>query len=131
MMINIRYVELTAKELFYLPLNGIFLIVPLSLEIALYFYVSTPFNAENFESAVPLTQSLFSFTNMEVLGYLLYNPRYTWIVFLSALILLVAMVGAIALTLTKRFDVRRQSIFEQLTRTVDQSLRLAHSVKNT
>ena len=85
MMINIRYVELTAKELFYLPLNGIFLIVPLSLEIAFYFYVSAPFNAENFESVDCLPRDFFRLRILEVLGYLLYNPRYTWIVFLSAL----------------------------------------------
>ena len=130
MMINIRYVELTAKELFYLPLNGLFLILPLSMEVASYAYLQSSVSFyPDYTFLSTVTQAAFSSTNMEVLGFLLYSSRYTWIVFLSALILLVAMVGAIALTLTKRFDVRRQSIFSQLSRPIERSFRLADSEK--
>ena len=55
-------------------------------------------------------------TNTRALGDILYT-RYLFAFQVAGLILLVAMVGAIVLTLRHRADVRRQSISAQLART--------------
>ena len=54
-------------------------------------------------------------TNTRALGYILYT-RYLFGFQMAGLILLVAMIGAIVLTLRHRADVRRQSIPGQLAR---------------
>jgi NADH-quinone oxidoreductase subunit J len=55
-------------------------------------------------------------TNTRALGDILYT-RYLFAFQAAGLILLVAMIGAIVLTLRHRDDVRRQSISAQLART--------------
>ena len=59
--------------------------------------------------------------NTKALGQVLYT-NYFLIFQGSGLVLLVAMIGAILLTMRKRPDVRRQSVHEQVTRTVDESM---------
>jgi NADH-quinone oxidoreductase subunit J len=54
-------------------------------------------------------------TNTRALGNILYT-RYLFAFQVAGLILLVAMIGAIVLTLRHRADVRRQSIAAQLAR---------------
>jgi NADH-quinone oxidoreductase subunit J len=53
--------------------------------------------------------------NTEALGLLLYD-KYFLIFQLSGLILLVAMIGAIVLTLRHRTDVKRQDVMAQMHR---------------
>jgi len=60
-------------------------------------------------------------TNTRALGDILYT-RYLFAFQAAGLILLVAMVGAIVLTLRHRADVRRQSVSAQLARTRAQSV---------
>jgi NADH-quinone oxidoreductase subunit J len=60
-------------------------------------------------------------TNTRALGDILYT-RYLFAFQVAGLILLVAMVGAIVLTLRQRADLRRQSIAAQLGRTRAQSV---------
>ena len=55
-------------------------------------------------------------TNTRALGDLLYT-RYIFAFQAAGMILLVAMIGAIVLTLRHRVGMRRQSIAEQLART--------------
>jgi len=55
-------------------------------------------------------------SNIEVIGLVLYT-RYVYFFEAAGMILLVAMVGAIVLTLQHRVRVRRQNIFEQNART--------------
>ena len=54
-------------------------------------------------------------TNIEAIGQVLYT-NYAPFFILASLILLVAMVGAIVLTMTKGRHVKRQAVFEQNTR---------------
>ena len=67
------------------------------------------------------TASGVALTNTRALGDILYT-RYLFAFQAAGLILLVAMVGAIVLTLRHRADVRRQSISAQLARTRAQSV---------
>ena len=62
-------------------------------------------------------------TNTQALGALLYT-KYLYAFQLSGLILLVAMIGAIVLTLRGRADIRRQNIGRQIARVRSQSIEL-------
>ena len=65
-------------------------------------------------AAAPLPTAA-GFSNTRALGDLLYT-RYVFAFQIAGMILLVAMIGAIVLTLRRRTDVRRQSIAAQLAR---------------
>ena len=62
--------------------------------------------------------------NTRALGQVIYTD-YIYLFQLAGLILLVAMVGAIALTLRRRAGVRRQVVAAQNSRTRDETVRLA------
>jgi NADH-quinone oxidoreductase subunit J len=62
-------------------------------------------------------------TNTEALGMVLYTD-YFFVFQASGIILLIAMIGAIVLTLTHSKDARRQSIFKQILRSRENSVEL-------
>ena len=68
------------------------------------------------QELIDLPANAPALTNTRALGDLLYT-RYIFAFQASGLILLVAMIGAIVLTLRQRVGVRRQSIPQQLART--------------
>ena len=120
MMLNIKLAEINEKRLRYLPVGGflgllflfeIFLIVDNDLIPLIGDYAeSTP------ESA--FTQwALFvdTLTNIEALGLLIYTFYFAFFL-MASLILLVAMIGAIVLTMHKGVLVKRQQVFQQNTR---------------
>jgi NADH-quinone oxidoreductase subunit J len=57
-------------------------------------------------------------TNTHALGQLLYT-EYVYLFQAAGLVLLIAMIGAIVLTLRRRPEVRRQRIAEQVSRPVE------------
>ena len=69
------------------------------------------------ESFVPLSLTSISgdITNTHALGYILYT-NYINLFQISAMILLIAMIGAITLTFTKRENIKKQSYFKQIQR---------------
>jgi NADH-quinone oxidoreductase subunit J len=71
--------------------------------------------------SAPLPANAAALTNTRALGELLYT-RYIFAFQAAGVILLVAMIGAIVLTLRARVGVRRQSISAQLARTRAQSV---------
>ena len=62
-------------------------------------------------------------TNTHALGSVLYTD-YIYLFQISGMILLVAMIGAITLTFSRRENVKRQSYFEQIHRQKDNSVSL-------
>jgi NADH-quinone oxidoreductase subunit J len=116
MMLDIDFAQLRAGFVRYLPVGalvGFILLAELVLVIgswAMTPTVPSPMAA----GGVPLT-------NTRALGDILYT-RYLFAFQGAGLILLVAMVGAIVLTLRHRTDVRRQTISAQLARTRAQSV---------
>ncbi|MEC7243474.1 MAG: NADH-quinone oxidoreductase subunit J, partial [Pseudomonadota bacterium] len=62
--------------------------------------------------------------NTKALGQVIYTD-YIYLFQLAGLILLVAMIGAIALTLRKRTGVRKQVIADQNARTRSETVKLA------
>jgi len=114
MMLNIKMVELNYSVLSYLPLGGL-IVVLLTIQLSILVYQSLANVTADSLEYVTWVNSLNSLTNMEVVGQLLYT-YYFDLFLLGGLILLVAMIGAIVLTLTQRFGVKRQNVFDQVIR---------------
>ena len=114
MMLDIDFVQLRAGFVRYLPIGalvGFILLAELVLVIGSW--VVAPGGSP---PAPGLAAGGVPLTNTRALGNILYT-RYLFAFQAAGLILLVAMVGAIVLTLRHRADVRRQSIPAQLART--------------
>jgi NADH-ubiquinone oxidoreductase chain 6 len=117
MMLNIKIAEIHENALRYLPVGGIIGLIFL-LEIFLivdndYIPLFEPTNlSRDFLTYTAYASKIQSWTNIESVGNLLYTTYF--ILFLvSSLILLVAMIGAIVLTMHKTAKVKRQDVFEQ------------------
>jgi len=109
MMLDINFVELRRGFLQYLPI-GFTIGAILAIELLLVFgtWAVAPTIAQ------PLAQAP-GVTNTQALGALLYT-RYVYAFQAAGMVLLVAMIGAIVLTLRARPDVRRQKISQQVGR---------------
>ena len=115
MMLDINFSELREGFQKYRPLGlviGGILIAEL---------IATFFEYSDMSTSLPAQQG---FHNTRALGQVIYTD-YIYLFQLAGLILLVAMVGAIALTLRRRSGVRRQVIAEQNSRTRQETVRLA------
>jgi NADH-quinone oxidoreductase subunit J len=121
MMLDVDFAELRAGFLKYLPIGvvvGILLLVELVLIVGAW--ITAPAIITNAPTP-PVTQV----SNTQALGELLYT-RYVYLFEAAGLILLVAMVGAIVLTLHHKRDVRRQSIAAQVGRTREMAVEVVH-----
>ncbi|PJI38065.1 NADH-quinone oxidoreductase subunit J [Ferrovibrio sp.] len=119
MMLDINFVELRQGFLQYLPVGGtIGLILLVELAMVLGGWAVTP--AAKTVSADPIP-ALDKVTNTHALGQVLYT-KYIYLFQGAGLILLVAMIGAIVLTLRSRPGVKRQSISEQVNRPRDEAV---------
>ena len=116
MMLDIDFAQLRSGFVRYFPIGalvGFILLAELVLVIGSW-VVAPGVPSPAAAGRVPLT-------NTRALGDILYT-RYLFAFQAAGLILLVAMIGAIVLTLRRRADVRRQSISAQLARTRAQSV---------
>jgi NADH-quinone oxidoreductase subunit J len=118
MMLDIDFRQLREGFARYLPVGALVGLVLLA-ELVLIF--GTAAVAPLAGGALGLPPAPAGFSNTRALGDILYT-RYVFAFQAAGLILLVAMVGAIVLTLRQRADVRRQSISGQLARTREQSI---------
>jgi NADH-quinone oxidoreductase subunit J len=119
MMLNIDFLELRSGFVGYLPVGAL---VGLILLAELILVGGSWLAAPGAPSlGVASATGGIALTNTRALGDILYT-RYLFAFQVAGLILLVAMVGAIVLTLRHRADVRRQSISAQLARTRAQSV---------
>lgn len=107
MMLDIDFVELKRGALQYLPIGGLVGVI-LATELVL---VSLNFLGSRTQEGVPHATSA-NLTNTEALGRILYTD-YVYYFQTAGLILLVAMIGAIVLTLRHRVGVKKQSIRRQ------------------
>lgn len=113
MMLDVDFAELKAEMAKYVPLAGLIGVVLLmQLAIAYGVWETAPgvVVAPGLDAiAVPPV------LNTQALGLILYDEYFVMFQ-LSGLILLVAMIGAIALTLRHRKDVKRQNVLHQMWR---------------
>lgn len=113
MMLDINFVELRQGFLQYLPIGALIGLVLLT-ELVLVFgaWVISPEAPTTARNPIP---PLDQVSNTEALGRVLYTD-YFYLFQAAGIILLVAMIGAIVLTLRQRAGVRRQSIAAQVAR---------------
>jgi NADH-quinone oxidoreductase subunit J len=119
MMLDIDFAQLRSGFVRYLPIGaliGFILLAELVLVIGSWVVAPGVPSAAAGSAAGGV-----ALTNTRALGDILYT-RYLLAFQAAGLILLVAMVGAIVLTLRHRADVRRQSIAAQLARTRAQTV---------
>lgn len=114
MMLDIDFVELRQGFLNYLPVGGAIGFI-LALELILVLGASSVIQVPEGMAASP-APPLGEVTNTEALGRILYTD-YVYLFQTAGLVLLVAMIGAIVLTLRAREGVRRQNISDQVART--------------
>jgi NADH-quinone oxidoreductase subunit J len=121
MMLDINLVELREGFLKYLPVGAMIGIV-LFAEILLGLGVigSNPTSLAALGKAGP---QLLAIDNTRAIGRVLYT-QYFYLFQVAGAVLLVAMIGAIVLTLRRRPGVRRQRIDEQLYRPKEQTISL-------
>jgi NADH-quinone oxidoreductase subunit J len=113
MMLNINFEKLRVGFVKNLPLAlGVALLLLVQMGALLYQSLFTPAPMAAASAPIP---DLAQVTNTEAIGQVLYT-RYALLFQLSGFILLVAMIGAIVLTLRARPGVRRQKIFKQVSR---------------
>lgn len=113
--------------------NDFFVYLPMGIFLGLIFFLEVFMTLlENFVPISPLDSqqiytnwilSLDTVTNVEVLGQLIYTYYFVYFL-LAGIILLVAMVGAIVLTLNFRQKAKHQFVFKQLLREKKNSIYL-------
>jgi len=114
MMLDIDFAELRSGFMRYLPIGALIGFILLGeLGFVFFHWIIAPSVAGL--KAAPLPADMAAMSNTRALGDLLYT-RYLFAFQVAGLILLIAMVGAIVLTLRQRVGVRRQRIPEQLAR---------------
>ena len=113
MMLDVDFTELRRGAQQYL-LPGIGVGGLLALE--LIFVVAAHWNITPAAASAVAMATPAGITNTAALGHILYT-NYVYYFEVSGLILLVAMIGAIVLTLRHRPGVRRQSVWTQVSRT--------------
>jgi NADH-quinone oxidoreductase subunit J len=116
MMLDVNFVELRQGFLQYLPIGGLVgLILLVELVMVVGSWTILPTAAGVAAARAP---ELAQITNTDALGRILYT-QYLLPFQASGAILLVAMIGAIVLTLRDRPGVRRQVISTQVNRTME------------
>jgi len=119
MMLDINFVEMREGFLQYLPIGaliGIILFAELVLIVGSW--VVSPEAAAIVTAPIPPPDQV---SNTHALGRLIYT-HYVYLFQASGMVLLVAMMGAIVLTLRHREGVRRQKIEQQLARRAEDTI---------
>jgi len=119
MMLDVDFAELKAEMAKFMPLALLIGLVILMQMVMAYGAWESAHGASDL-LANPITAEHH---NTEALGLILYD-EYFLLFQLSGLILLVAMIGAIVLTLRHRKDVKRQDILAQIFRDPAEAMEL-------
>jgi len=113
MMLDIDFTELRSGVLEYAPIGALVgLILLAELIVVLGGSILSPDVTANVGRAIP---PLAERTNTAALGDVIYTD-YVYFFQIAGMVLLVAMIGAIVLTLQHRRDVKRQDISRQVAR---------------
>jgi len=123
MMLDVDFAELRQGFLQYLPIGALVgLILLVELVMVLGGALVTPETASGFAAPTPPVEEV---SNTAAIGRLLYT-RYIFFFQTAGLILLVAMIGAIVLTLRHKVGVKRQDISRQNARRPEDSVEVVH-----
>ena len=121
MMLDVDFVELRQGFLQYLPI-GAFIggILLIELVVVLVGWTTGASVAQAIAAPMPPNASVL---NVQALGHVLYT-RYVYFFQAAGVVLLVAMIGAIVLTLRHKPHVKRQNIAEQVARSKATSIEI-------
>src|ERR1700688_467441 len=119
MMLDVDFAELRQGVLNYLPVGALIGAILLAELLTVVFaWVIGPDVAKAITAPIPPAGDI---SNTQALGLVLYT-RYIYYFQSAGIILLVAMVGAIVLTLQHKPNVRRQNIADQVARRRDTAI---------
>jgi NADH-quinone oxidoreductase subunit J len=119
MMLDVDFAELREGFLQYLPIGALIgFIFLIELVLVVGSWAIDPNMIQAPTAVAPVSERL---TNTEAIGRVLYT-QYFYFFQTSGLILLVAMIGAIVLTLRERVGVKRQNISVQNARTQSEAV---------
>jgi NADH-quinone oxidoreductase subunit J len=119
MMLDVDFAELRSGVLQYLPVGALVGVVFLTeLLLVVGAWVIGPTVPQAISAPIPDTVS-----NTEALGRVLYT-QYIYYFQAAGIVLLVAMVGAIVLTLRHKPNVKRQSAADQIARTRETAIEI-------
>jgi NADH-quinone oxidoreductase subunit J len=116
MMLDVDFVELKQGFLTYLPVGAVVALILLAEMIM----VGAAYFAGETKTVVPTDPNT---TNLEAFGQVLYTD-YAGAFEAAGLILLVALIGAVVLTLRERKGVRTQNAVKQMSRTREDGVEL-------
>ena len=111
MMLDVDFVELREGFLDYLPIGGV---IGLILLVEMILLVGTWTIAPDL-IAHTSTPTIGDISNTQAIGQVLYT-KYVFFFQMAGLILLIAMIGAIVLTMRHKPNVKRQVIADQVAR---------------
>jgi NADH-quinone oxidoreductase subunit J len=112
MMLDVDFVELRQGVLQYLPVGAAIGIL-LLIELIMVLGATVLSTGELAKVATPTPSGM---ANVTALGQVIYT-KYAYVFEVSGLVLLVAMIGAIVLTMRHKVGVKRQDISVQVART--------------
>ena len=113
MMLDVDFVELRQGFLKYLPVGGMIAVIfGIELALVLGTWKLSPEAMETGKAAAKITADAM---NTRALGRVLYT-EHLYFFQLAGMVLLVAMIGAIVLTLRERVGVKRQDVMKQNAR---------------
>jgi NADH-quinone oxidoreductase subunit J len=114
MMLDVDFAELRQGSLQYVPVGGLVGAIFLAeLLLVVGGWVIGPDVPQAITAPIP---SVANTSNTEALGQVLYT-RYVYFFQAAGMVLLVAMIGAIVLTLRHKPNVKRQNVADQIART--------------
>lgn len=121
MMLDVDFAELKHGALKYAPIGALVgIIVAVELIVVFVSMHLAPSVADHVTQPMP---DLAQRTNTEALGDILYT-NYVFYFQLAGLVLLVAMIGAIVLTMRHKTGVKRQSIAVQVARRPEDAIEI-------
>ena len=123
MMLDVDFTALRQGFLNYLPVGGLVGLVFFGELVAMVLAGSGALGPGVTKAIAAPIPPLADVTNTEALGRVLYT-RYAYYFEAAGVVLLVAMIGAIVLTLRHKPNVKRQNIADQVARTKATAIRL-------
>jgi len=116
MMLNIKVILSNINLLRYLPIGAIIVLLFLFEIFIVINYDLVPMLNDSIQQSlnnIEWTNEINSLTNIQAIGMVIYTQYYDLFI-ISGFVLLVAMIGAIVLTLNINQNIKRQQVFQQL-----------------
>ena len=119
MMLDINFVELRQGFMRYMPIGALVGII-LAVELVFVLGAWSISGEASLVKAAPIPAA-GDISNINALGNIIYT-RYVYLFQAAGVILLIAMIGAIVLTLRTREGVKKQRVSDQVARTPEETV---------